>query len=239
MISPVNGQDIAALAMKARIHLYDHWNFDSTEYYLNLVIGEKYAPAFAYSDYGWFLLLKDQPKRGRSNILKAVKMSPKDQQLLTWQAWADLWYSDLRSAKKFIDQALQINANNGETLYVASLIASNQSKYNEALRYAEQAAQNDPTYRAGIALALVNAGKIPEARNIAERISKDLQATDAMILMETYAHMNDPNQALNYLEKAYELRHPFLPWLKGIPALKELQDDLRFRDIVRKINLPK
>ena len=44
---------------------------------------------------------------------------------------------------------------------------------------------------------------------------------------------------IGYLEKSYELRHPFLPWLLWIPDTRYLKDDPRFKEIVEKMNLPK
>ncbi|MDH3648818.1 MAG: hypothetical protein OEQ53_04000, partial [Saprospiraceae bacterium] len=74
----VVGQDVAQMAVRARDNLYDHWNFDSVAYYFDRVIGEKYAPAFAYSDYGWYLMLIDRYQEGLNYVQQAAEMDPAD-----------------------------------------------------------------------------------------------------------------------------------------------------------------
>jgi len=50
-----------------------------------------------------------------------------------------------------------------------------------------------------------------------------------------YAGLGDKDQALASLEKAYEARSWYVTWLKVEPALDSLRDDLRFKDLVRRV----
>ena len=232
------GQDVAELAMRARNNLYDTWNFDRAIYYFDRVIGEKYAPAFAYSDYGWYLMLVDRYEEGLTYIQRAAEMAPADRQLVTWNSWALLWDGDLPKAKQWIKKALAIDPNYGEALFISSRIASGTGNHKEAISLAEKAASNDPTWRAIVPWALAKAGKREEAIARVEIIAKDENAFDAMLLMEVYANWGDDDKALDYLRKAYELKHPFMPWLNFIPGTEHLHDDPRFKTIVQKMNLP-
>ena len=72
----VQGQDVADLAMQARNNLYEHWNLDSAAYYFKRVIGKPYALAFAYSDYGWYLMLINKSEEGLRYIEKAAEVDP-------------------------------------------------------------------------------------------------------------------------------------------------------------------
>jgi tetratricopeptide (TPR) repeat protein len=233
------GQDVAQLAMRARINLYDNWNFDSVAYYFDQVIGEKYAPAFAYSDYGWYLMLSEKFEEGLTYIRRAAKMDPNDKQLVTWYAWALLWSEDLGQAKLWLDRALALDPDYGEALFVGSLIASGMKNHQEAILLAHQAAVKDTSQRAGIPLALAEASRREEATTIAEEIGETLNVYDAFMLMQVYLSLGDRQRAMEYLKKAFELRHPFMPWLKFIPGIEELYDYPEFQTIVQKMNLPK
>lgn len=233
------GQDVQQLAMRARINLYDNWNFDSVAYYFNQVIGKKHTPAFAYSDYGWYLMLRHEFEEGLSFIEQAAEKDPSDKQLLAWNAWALLWKRDFKKAKLWIDQALAIDPDYGEALQVSSRIASELGNHSEALRLAEKAASNDHGWRAMIPLALARAGNRSRALEFAEEISKNESVSDVILLMEVYAHLDKDDKALAYMQKSYQLRHPFMPWLELIPGLEHLHDDLRFKEIIEKMNLPK
>lgn len=232
------GQDVDQLAIQARNNLYDNWNFDSVAFYFNQVIGKEYAPAFAYSDYGWYLMLEDKFDEGLSYIQQAAEMDPSDKQLVAWNSWALLWGGDLPNAKQWINKALAIDPEYGEALHVSSRIASEMANHSEALRLAEKAASNDPNWRAMIPFALVKAGNREQALEWCEKIAEDANAFDAVLLMEVYANLRDDDKALDYLQKSYELRHPFMPWLKLIPGLTHLHDHPRFKNIVQKMNLP-
>jgi tetratricopeptide (TPR) repeat protein len=234
-----SGQDIAQLAYRARVNLYDTWNFDSVVYYFKKVIGREYAPAFGYSDYGWYLMLEGKVMEGYSNIQKAADMAPKDKQLLAWNSWAILWQGDANKAKKWIVKAMALDKNYGEALYINSLIESRLGNHTEAIRLAEKAALNDPNWRGGIPLALAKAGKDNEAITWAEKISKKINAYDAMLLMEVYLTLNDIENAIKYLNASFNLRHPFLPWLEFTPGVEKLQGDVRYKAILKKLNLPK
>jgi tetratricopeptide (TPR) repeat protein len=235
----VAGQDVAELAMRARTNLYDKWNFDSVAYYLDRVIGKKYTPAFAYSDYGWYLMLVDKYEEGLTYIQRAAEMDPADKQLVAWNSWALVWSGDLPKAKRWIQKALAIDPNYGEALYINSLIASEMGNHEEAISLAKKAAFKDLNWRAGVPLALVKASKREEAIVWAQKIAKDENVFDAMILMEVFGNLRNDDKALHYLQKSYELRHPFMPWLNFVPSTKYLHADSRFKAIVQKMNLPR
>lgn len=239
VVNTSKGQDMAALSMMARNNLYEHWDFNKASYYFDKVIGKKYTPAFAYSDYGWYLILKGDNKLGMTYIQKASEMDPKDIQLATWNAWAKLWNDDIPKAKKWIDKSLKIGPKDGETLYVASLISSRMNNHAEAIKLAEKASSFDPNYRVGVPLALVKAGQEKEALILVNKISSNVNAFDAMLLIEVYANLGNDEKTLDYFEKSFELRHPFMPWLESIPKTNHLHSHPRHKAIVKKMKLPK
>ena len=235
----LSAQDVGQLAMRGRINLYATWNFDSVAYYFDQVIDKKYTPAFAYSDYGWYLMLINQFDLGMQYIERAAKMkAPDNTQLISWYAWALIWDGDLVKAKQWIDKALTIDPEFGEGLYIASLIASEMNDHIAAIELAKKAGLNDPNWRAGLPLALVKAGRKEEALSWIEQIVQDANAFDCIILMETYAYMRNDVKALEFLEKSYDLRHPFLPWLQFIPAMQYYHTYPKYREIIRKLKLP-
>jgi hypothetical protein len=52
-----------------------------------------------------------------------------------------------------------------------------------------------------------------------------------------YLSAGDREQALAWLERAYEVHDPNMPYL-GWPWYDPLRSDPRFKDLVRKMNLP-
>ncbi len=238
-VSVIPAQDVAQLAMRARINLYETWNFDSVSYYLNRVIGKRYTPPFAYSDYGWYLMLLDQFDEGLAFIQKAAEMDSSDKQLAAWNAWALLWKGDLSSANQWIGKALALDPNDGEALYVSSLIASEMGNHQKAIKQAKRAAISDPNWRVAESYAYARAGEEEKALTLAKKIARNENVYDVMLLINVYGQLGDDDKALEYLEKAFTLKHPFMPWLKLVPDTKHLHHDTRFKKIVQRINLPR
>lgn len=234
----LHGQDLAQLAVKARDNLYEHWDFERAAYYFDQVIGKKYTPAFAYSDYGWYLWLIDGPQKGMKYIRQAAVMAPQDKQMVTWYAWALQLEGDLDQARSWIKRALKIDINYGEALHVKSRVASDLGEHEEAIELAEKAAKSDRMWLGIIPLALAKAGKDDEALKRANAIAESDNAFDVFHLAELYALWGEEDKALYYLEKSYELRHPFLPWINFYSSLENLHGNPKFHSIVSRLNLP-
>ena len=210
------GQDIAELAVNARDNLYEHWDFKKAASYFDKVIGKKHAPAFAYSDYGWYLMLLDRHDEGMEYIKRAANMAPKDKQLVTWYAWAIIWDGDLPKARQWIQKALKLDPSYGEALHVSSRIESVMGNHNEAIKLALQAASSDPTWRGIVPIVYAHAGQKRLAKESAAQIEKNVNGFDAMFLMEYYDIIGSEEMTMDYLEKTFELRHPFMPWIEII-----------------------
>lgn len=234
----IKAQDVAELAMRARINLYEKWNFDSVEHYLDKIIDRKHTPAFAYSDYGWYLLLKGQNQRGMESIRRAAEMDPVDVQLTTWYSWALLWKNDVAEATRWIERALEIDPKNGEALHVACRIALKRTDYEEALKYAKSVAANSSPWRAILPLVYAKIGEPEQALKWAQSFANEKQASDYWMLAETYINLDMSEKALKFLHLAYDTRYPFMPWLRIDPGLSSLKDTPLFNKIVTELRPP-
>jgi hypothetical protein len=52
-----------------------------------------------------------------------------------------------------------------------------------------------------------------------------------------YLYAEDKDQAMEWLEKAYAMRDPMMPYV-GSPYFDLLDDDPRYQDLLRRMNLP-
>jgi tetratricopeptide (TPR) repeat protein len=90
-----------------------------------------------------------------------------------------------------------------------------------------------------LAIALARTGRHEESR----KILADLLELPASQYVPPYylalieAGLGNRTQAFVWLEKAYQERSGWMPWLKQDPMLDGLRDDPRFAEIVRKVGL--
>jgi hypothetical protein len=83
--------------------------------------------------------------------------------------------------------------------------------------------------------ALVDARHRPPARRDAARFGKSY--FDAGGLATRYLDAGDQGRAIEFLDKAYDIHDPMLPYI-GIPLWDPLRADPRFQALVRRVGLP-
>ena len=64
------------------------------------------------------------------------------------------------------------------------------------------------------------------------------QGFRAMGIVRRYLAAGDYGKAIDWLEKAYEVHHPGLPYVGFDPRYDPLRSDPRFQDLLRRMNLP-
>ncbi|MCI0665132.1 MAG: tetratricopeptide repeat protein, partial [Acidobacteria bacterium] len=90
-----------------------------------------------------------------------------------------------------------------------------------------------------LAIARARAGEREEA----QKILNDLQELSARHYVPPYylamvaASLGDKDQSFTWLEKAYQERSGWIPWLKQDPLADGLRTDARFSDLLRRIGL--
>lgn len=98
-----------------------------------------------------------------------------------------------------------------------------------------------PGITAALGHAFAVAGKKPEAVAILDELntlSRNRYVSPASIAT-IYAGLGDPDRAFEWLEKAYQERSAYMVRLKTDPKLDRIRADPRFRDLVRRVGLPR
>jgi tetratricopeptide (TPR) repeat protein len=79
--------------------------------------------------------------------------------------------------------------------------------------------------------------KAKAALEQARKLSKRQEILPARIA-SVYARLGEIDRALDWFEKAYDRRDPYMVFLNANPALDPLRSERRFQDLVRRMNLP-
>nr|MBA3248011.1 tetratricopeptide repeat protein [Pyrinomonadaceae bacterium] len=113
----------------------------------------------------------------------------------------------------------------------------------EAIALGEKELQNNPTnqdalYFTGYAYA--KSGRRHEAEEVIKKF-KDISKTQYVVSRDVaaiYAALGDKDKAFAELEKSFEERDWNLPLLKVDPSMDPLRDDPRFKEMLKRLNLP-
>jgi len=100
----------------------------------------------------------------------------------------------------------------------------------------EGSVEQDPEVAASLAFAYAGAGKRKEAEAILERFKAltSKRYVSPLYFAIAYAGLNDQDQAIAYLNKAYENRHPGLVLIRIDPLFDRLRSDARFKQIIQR-----
>jgi tetratricopeptide (TPR) repeat protein len=98
----------------------------------------------------------------------------------------------------------------------------------------EGAVENDPEVAASLGFAYASAGKRAEAEAILMRLNDLAQRryVSGLYFGIVYAGLNDKDKAIEYLNKAYESRHPGLVLIRVDPIFDNLRGDERFKQLI-------
>ena len=111
--------------------------------------------------------------------------------------------------------------------------------YNEAIAELQKAIElsvGSTTFRSNLAYAYAESGKKNEASKILNDLKNDSHAvSNAPEIALVYVGLDEKDQAMAWLEKAYEER--FNPSVLQRPAFDPLRSDPRFLNLLRRIGL--
>jgi TolB-like protein/Flp pilus assembly protein TadD len=120
-----------------------------------------------------------------------------------------------------------------------ALIANDQP--DEAVKVLEKALSSErtPTVMGVLVRAYARAGRRADAVRLLDELKRRQQKTyiPSAAFINAYLGLGDNEQALNWLDRAYQERSNMLQLIKVHPYFDPLRDDPRFKDLVHKVGL--
>ena len=113
--------------------------------------------------------------------------------------------------------------------------------FSEAIPHYEKASElDDSPYGLGsLGHAYAKSGRVDEAHAVLERL-EDLAKSRYVAPLErasVYAGLGDLDRSFEWLEKAYDERSSNLPLVRVWPIGKDIEDDPRYSDLMRRMGL--
>ena len=223
--------------------IYD-WNWVEAERSFKRAIELDPNNASAHFRYGQvYLVPTGRIDEGITEIRRGLELEPLDINMgatLASAYWAAHQYDKaLEQAKK----TYELEPSHPVGRYVLSQAYFGKGMYAEMIALNEQLLQSDPTNQfaltdAGVAYA--RSGRRDKAEEMIKRfreIGKTQYAVSHRIAC-IYAALGDNDKAFAELEKAFEARDWELHRIKLYPFMDPLRDDPRFKDLLKRMNLP-
>jgi TolB-like protein/DNA-binding winged helix-turn-helix (wHTH) protein/Tfp pilus assembly protein PilF len=218
------------------------WDFDSAgkEFRRAIELNPSYATAHHWNAMNLGLL--GRPKEALAEMRKAENLDPLsliiNSDLAEFLLLTHSYDESVEQGRKIIEMDSTFPIGHKQ-LGDAYLLKQMDKEAVAELQKAVQLSGGSPICIADLARAYVASGKMNEAVKLLSDLKKSSNAsfTNAPQIAMIYASMGDNDQAMHWLERAYEER--FNPSILLRSGFDPLRLDPRFEDLVRRIGLPR
>jgi TolB-like protein/DNA-binding winged helix-turn-helix (wHTH) protein/Tfp pilus assembly protein PilF len=230
-----------AHASLAVVNAFYDWDWAAAESEFKRSIELKPNYALAHELYGWYLALIGRTNEGIAESERSVELDPLSPEANSYLGYV-LWvaHRNLQAIEQ-LRKTTDLDPNYWFAYEVLGLAYERQGQFPEAIAELQKAVRlagiiAEPTV--GLARVYAVSGNRAEAQKLLETLkerSKETYVSPYLIAM-ICARLGERDQALAWLERAYQARSMFMIGLKLDPSFDSLRSDPRFQDLLRRMN---
>jgi tetratricopeptide (TPR) repeat protein len=219
-----------AHAANAYIRAYYEWDWRSAEREFRRALELQPNYADAYFSYGRFLASRRRLDEAIAQLGRAVELDPLSLSLQANRALLDYFAGRYAAADSGLRAVLERDSTDVTAKWGLALVAEQQGRLDEAIAILEPLSLASNLRKASLGHVYAVAGKVAQARSVLAA----LHAAEAKNYVPAYwfalvhAGLGEKDQALRYLERAYEERSTVLAYLLIDPRLAPLREEPRF-----------
>ncbi len=218
------------------------WAGAEREYRRAIDLNPNYMTAHQW--YAEFLSGSGRYEEATAEIKRAEELDPLSLVVKSAAAWVLFFAHDYDRAIEQCRKVIEMDPNYGEVYSQLRRAYEQKGMYAEAMA-ADEKLRAIRRQRAGEKTETRNPAPIASAKAYWKRML-ELTKTDLagdrkaaqFRMAEVLAQLGEKDQAFELLEKAFQERSFWMPYLRVHPHLDPLHSDPRFRDLVRRVGLP-
>jgi tetratricopeptide (TPR) repeat protein len=231
-------EDLAeAHAANAYIRAYYEWDWRSAEREFRRAIELRPSYADAYFSYSRFLASRRRLDEAIAQLARAVELDPLSLELRANRALLDYFAGRYDEAEVRLKEVLQTDSTDVLATWGLGLVAEQQGRLDEAIAILEPVVGASLNRKSSLGHTYAVAGKPAKARAILAELQKATaeRYVPAYWFALVHAGLGERDQALRYLERAFEERSTILAYLLIDPRLAPLRNEPRFVALARRL----
>jgi TolB-like protein/Tfp pilus assembly protein PilF len=222
-----------------------HWAEAEREYRRAIEVNSSYPTARIW--YAMFLYGLGRFDEAVSQARRAQALDPASPFVNTWAAAAYLFGGRSDEGNASLQKALELDPRYTDANIIRARTDVERGRYPQAVAELQTAVaatkERQPLLLGALSHAYARSGRRDEALKLVEELRRiEADANQQFVppfgLIWAYAGLGDKDQALQWLERAYNEGADRIVWLNVDPLLDPLRSDPRFQDLVRRVGLP-
>jgi Flp pilus assembly protein TadD len=220
---------------------YDwNWREAEKEFKKAITLNPNYASAHHW--YALYLAMVGRFSEARAEMSRAGSLDPLSLIIGANTGWVYYFAREYEPAINACRRALVVDSGFSSAHIKLGWAYEQVGRYDEAIREFQEALDlvgDDPPLLSILAHALALAGRREEALAILTRVTNDSSAAfvSSYHIAVLWCALDNRQEALAWLERAYNERSGWLCWLKVDPKLDDLRGDPAFVDLLRRVGL--
>jgi len=237
-IDPTSGEAHASLALV--LSHQRNWAAAENEFMHALQLNPRYANAHHW--YGDYLSIVGRQEEALVEAKRAFELDPLSPMVNTWLG---LRYYHARRYYEAIEQGrkiLEFDPSFAPAHLLLGQAYVQKGLYAEAvseLQSATSLSGDSPLYMAQVGVAYAAAGRNTEALGVIDQLQKVARKSyvSSYGLAQIHAALGNKQQAMKWLQSAYDERAVWMAYLKLDPVLDPVRSEPRFQELVRQMGL--
>ncbi len=207
--------------------------------------GLELSPNYSYGHqwYGQYLEIHGRYDAALTENKRAQELDPLSLTINSDRAMIYLAKGDADSAIEACKRSIELDPNWYAAHRWLALSYAYKGQNSEALAEAEKSVELSNRHSSTLGIlgyVLAQTGKRSEALKIVEELKtafskRQAKGTD---VGWTYLGLDEKEEVFSWLEKDFESRNPTMPVRMLVPPLNSMRDDPRYKDLLKRMNLP-
>jgi serine/threonine protein kinase/Flp pilus assembly protein TadD len=223
-------------------HLLYDWNWKEAEREFKRAIELSPSYASAHDGYGFYLKAVGRFDEAIEKGKQVQRLDPLSPFAHVSLGYAYYFARDYDKAIEECSKALELDKYSTSAYRNLGLAYLQQGDLDGAIAALNKAVTfsgGGPAFESYLGFACALAGKQTEALEVLANLQEiaGRQYVSAYSVAMIYLGLGDTDKTFEWLEKAFEERSGYLPFLKVEPMVDSLRSDPRFHDLLRRINL--
>lgn len=241
-IDPQNGEIHATLGINS---CFNEWNWANAEreYKLAVELSPNYATAHHW--YAEFLATEGRFDESFAEYQRALELDPLSLAIKTDLGLNYYYARQFDRAAEYLEKVTAIEPNYVRTYQFLAPVYEQKKMFTEAIAANDKScvikkvdSQILATRKAKLENALKTSGEQGYWQAMLTQPLIDGGNLAPIVAAAFNARLNKPDEAFEFLEKAYQTRSPLMVWLKVSPEFDNICSDPRFADLVRRVGIP-